>query len=391
MINPLYIYTISYGIVLIVYSFGWSVLYPMLSYELLTFLFITGILSFFVGKFLGEIKIDLKQDIKLSQKMINKMQAILIIGYFAEFIYAGSVPLFSNIIYHDFRGIPFIHPLLVTINIFISTYLFYTYIKYKRKKYIVYYFINLIPSILLISRSIIVIILISSIFVYLSMKISFKKLFNFKFIIIMTISILIAGYLFGVTGNFRTNKLFNDTNLFSSESIISIGMPTEKFLNSKIPKEYFWDYLYISSPLANLQVQMNISNHENNIYKFILSSILPDILTKRLIDGNILSNITTSTDRISGALTVSTAYSAPYMLLGYTGMIIFYLYTVIICVVYSLLLRKYSDLYIVGVSILCTIILLNTFGNMFVYSGISFSLLWPLFFLFSRKAKVKLK
>src|SRR5690606_5244939 len=40
--------------------------------------------------------------------------------------------------------------------------------------------------------------------------------------------------------------------------IVNMAGGTKEFRNSIIPNEYFWAYLYISSPTANLQNSINV-------------------------------------------------------------------------------------------------------------------------------------
>ncbi len=75
-------------------------------------------------------------------------------------------------------------------------------------------------------------------------------------------------YFFGVLGNYRMVKSS------SNEYFMEVAEATDSFRNSRIPKEYFWSYIYISSPLANLQNNINENRPEQIRVKDFISTEL---------------------------------------------------------------------------------------------------------------------
>jgi hypothetical protein len=205
-----------------------------------------------------------------------------------------------------------------------------------------------------------------------------KRIFNFRNIFIIIISFIGIAYLFGVVGNIRTNKALSYDELLDNQMIVNIAVPTDKFINSKIPKEFLWTYLYISSPLANLQTTIEYTTPQNSFKNFMYGAILPDVISKKIIGMDNLQKFRVVPNRITGAMTVSTCYSSSYLTIGYYGMWIYYFYLLLICFIYSKVLKHCGDYYIPGMAVLSTLFLFSSFDNMFEFSGMSFVLLWPI-------------
>lgn len=243
MINPYYIHVISFVLVLFAYLFRWSDLYPELSLSLIIFLLCTIIIALIIGTAFVKDKVIVFEN--LSYK--NNMQLITILilaGYGLEFLYAGNFPLLSifggpAVPYHEF-GIPTFHVLLVTFNSFYAVYLFQLCLTEKlaqRKKVIILFILTLIPSVLIMNRGMLVMIMMSCVFIYL---IKFQYKITFKKIAGLAVFLLFALYLFGVLGNMRLNSMYQtNTSLNDNELFLDIGGATEEFRQSFIPKEFF--------------------------------------------------------------------------------------------------------------------------------------------------------
>jgi hypothetical protein len=197
-------------------------------------------------------------------------------------------------------------------------------------------------------------------------------------------------YLFGVAGNIRCSHQYGRTeNITSSDIILGIGDAKDSFRESIIPKEFFWAYLYISSPLANLQNTM-ISDGPadltvSRLLHFTNFEILPDFASKRI--ANFLEIERINIKQITPALTVGTVYARSYVYLDWLGLALMFSFTMLVSFSYIILLRRDNVFFITGISILNTVILFNIFSNMFYFSGVSFQLAYPLFFSFFRRKK----
>lgn len=93
IINPFYVYGISFLFTLFVYELGWSEFYPELSIDLVIFIISTIIISFLLGKIL-DFKVSKKEIMVIKFSKIVKCTLFIYLGFFIEFIVNGGVPLF---------------------------------------------------------------------------------------------------------------------------------------------------------------------------------------------------------------------------------------------------------------------------------------------------------
>lgn len=395
LINPYFIYSLSFLGVLVSYFFGWSKLFPELGLSLLVFLISSIIIAVIIGRSFYIRNIITFNKIKFTNKVEWVTYAILF-GYLVEFIYHRNFPLLAvftknPLSYHEF-GIPTFHVFLVTFNSFFSIYLFQMILSETRnKKYlIIFYILTLVPSLLIMNRGMLVMILISCLFVYL---IKYQRQITFRKITGLLAIVLLGLYLFGVAGNVRVNNSYQtNTSLFSNNLFMQIGGATEEFKQSLIPKEYFWGYIYIASPLANLQKTINEYELEEDInlpdsLKLTITQMLPDFISKRIVSLYEFEKIP-SGKQITQELNVSTAFTQPFVILGWVGISFFTLFIFTFAFFYMLLLKKLnSEFFVIGVAIINTMFLFNTFTNMFSFTGLSFQLIYPLLFTLLGKRK----
>lgn len=355
MNNPFFIYITSFLLAITFYLFGWSDIYPTLSAGLVGFLILTFFVSFILGVFIYKKQKSKNTSIPVDSKVICGIVFICFLSTIECVLYP-NVPLLQSIqgidVEHNEYGIPLLHPLIISLTNFYSIYAFHIYLSTRKKLFLFYHLFFYIPNLIFFTRGNIVMIWISITFVFLQLK-----RLNFKNLFYICIAIILVLYLFGYLGNIRVPG--ND------EVILRIGKASQSFLESIIPKEYFWAYLYISSTLANLQNNIYLNDSNNNEYfLFFIREIMPRIITKYITQDYAEANL------ISPALTTGTMYSQAYSFLGWTGMIIIYIYMVIfINIVLNLLKRASSLFYVTGIAILNTMILLNVFDNMLVFSG----------------------
>lgn len=369
--NPFFVYIISFLIVLLVYSFGWSALYPELSLYLLLFFVATFLVTLPFGIVVDALKRIEYVDIEWSARTGLVLFAIWI-GYLIEFVYNGGIPFLQvqNNEGYDYRdfGVPTFHVALVTFSSFFSVYIFHQLVSSFSWKRFLFYFLSVIPGILIINRGMVLLILTASLFVFI---LSLNRI-SLKAIVGVTASVLFVFYMFGVLGNIR------QVGSNSSEYILGTSHATESFRNSVIPKEFIWSYLYISSPLANLQSTVNYGDVFNDWGAFINFELVPDFISKRT--GAALALFKRDVPRIAPWLTVSTLYAKSFVFAGWPGIIAMYLYFVTTTFMYIMLLRKRGKFYVTGLALINTLVLYNTFDNMYSFSGLNFQLLYPLIF-----------
>lgn len=379
--NPFFLYVISFLLVFIIYSLGWSNMYPKLSLTLIVFFISTFIIAILLGLLVDKTKaIEYN---RLILKSYNKPILFLVliwIGHSIQFLYFDEIPFFSlinkekGVDYRDF-GIKTFHVILVSFNSFVSVYLFHICLSKKNKFTFFLYLLSLIPSILIVNRGMFMIAVMSSFLVFLISK---KTFLTFKQTLITSIVLLIVLYFFGVIGNIRSGH--GDPNYIPKESAV-----TKSFLNSSIPKEYYWTYLYGASPLANFQYNINkTKNVDYNLFDLVLFETIPEVVSNRvalLLNRDRLDSI-----KIREWLTVGTVYSKSYCYAKWIGPIVIFIYTMFLLLITMFLVPKKSSYHVTVIAILSTLVFMNTFSNMLTFSGMILQLFFPIFFrLFENK------
>ena len=196
-------------------------------------------------------------------------------------------------------------------------------------------------------------------------------------------TMLIFLYAFGLFGNIRSDSENAAIDIKNSEFILNVGEATEEFKDSSIPKPFFWGYLYVSTPIANLQNMTEKIEPSNDPLLFITQSVLPDFISKR-VESNF--NLKVQEDqRVSPVFNVSTIFAPAYKTLGFVGMILIYYYLVLFIFIYAYMMKKMNTTKIIGISILFTIVIFNLFSNMLIFSGLSFQLIYPILFWLYKK------
>jgi hypothetical protein len=165
---------------------------------------------------------------------------------------------------------------------------------------------------------------------------------------------------------------------------------TEDFMESSIPHEYYWTYLYVASPLANFQNTVNKKVIETYDFTgFLFYENLPKIISKNL--GDPLNITRRDLVRIVPWLTVGTTYARSYSYLEWGGPYLLFLSNIVIYLLVLFLVPKKSSYHITLISILSVIVLLNIFTNMLIVTGISFQLAYCIIFAFFENKKLVYK
>lgn len=372
-LNPFILSSLVWIFVIILYKLKISQLYPILELDLMLFCLIIIFIKFIFGIFIFRKRKIFFIGI---EKNFGIRYFLLFIGFFVEFVYIGKIPLVEIILktgysYQDFHGIKILHVILVTYNIYLILCAFNNYIVYKKYKYIFYILIGISIYFLLYVRGYILLICICCFFIMFFYHQTLKNIIKIS---LMTIIFL---YLFGVTGNIRHNYKWNDT--------IAIKQIARINIKKNMLDPFMWSYVYITSPLGNLQY--NFTNTEP-IYKkdiYIYENLLPDMISKRINYKEV------STKLMTRPLTVSTGYVKSYLTYGQLGMYMtFIIYTAFQLVVIKIV--KNSKYYIVILSLLTTLDLLMIFSNLFILSGFSFSFVFFVIDIILEKLKnIKIK
>jgi hypothetical protein len=168
---------------------------------------------------------------------------------------------------------------------------------------------------------------------------------------------------------------------YSGDYILTVVEADQNFVHSKIPSEFIWSYLYISSPLANLQHNIDhrytLEKTDKNMLLFLSNEFLFDFISKRI--DKMLNTERAMCSRFAESMTVGSVYANSYVYFGWTGLIMMAAYILFVPILYLGLIRKSNTFYVTATSILGSLYLFLIFDNMFTFTGLSFQLVYPLF------------
>ena len=382
LVNPFITYFVAFLLALFFYSLGWSSIYPTLSIELTIFIIISSVICLaFAISICKYKKIEFK---KVENSKIGLYTLISVSLYCLEFIYNKGIPILMvyNKQKYDYIqfGIPTLHVIIMTFGSFLTLFTFHLYLSKPKKLYLIYFIINLILPILVINRGMFIMNLTSCFSIFLIYK-SNIKLKHYTFIIIL---VLILFYFFGVLGNLRTNNGRN----FSNDEFLKISGAKKEFVNSSIPKEFMWSYYYISSPLANLQFAINKSHGEYHPDNFLMYEFLPNFITKRFEN---ITNIKPIKPDLIMPSCVGSVYIGSFTYMKWLGLFFMCIFIVSSTGIFLFILKPNNDFYITFIAIVNTIIIFNTFANMYTFTGLSFELVYPILFGLFQKYNIVIK
>jgi hypothetical protein len=355
----------------VIYSLQWSTLYPPLSASLLLFYLASFVVYLIAGYLSNRLKPFYFN--RISRSSYNALFVSIILGlYLLEIILARKIPLFGllrgDFTYGDRFGIPVIHTFLVSFNSFYAVYLFHQYISKKNKVLLLQFLLLLLPYILLVYRSNIMGLFVSCFFIFL-----LNNRITYKIILSSIAAVLLTFYAFGFLGNLRSGQ--GDPTYIARAS-----GATDQFLESFVPIEYYWTYLYVASPVANLQNNMNLTRQDEGGWKvLVLNECFPDFMIKFL---PFVHREEKSFYQINSFLNVGTIYVYSFSFLRWKGLIFMFFYFLIFINLYYSVLYRSTRFRVVGMALLFNLIIFANFHNTISYSASSLQLLYPVLFSF---------
>lgn len=385
MINPYLCYAFSFVVAIVTYLLGWSDLYPELSLPLLAFLVITICFHVYLGTRIlrpGNIFTSIAP---FSETGALRVTLFVYALWVCEFLYAGGIPLMKLLLNQPYNyrtfGIPSLHVFIVTFSSFYTVFLFHLYRSSRRRIILVLYLVNLFAAILIYNRGMFLFNLSSSFFLLLMSVNRIPRVWW----LVLPVSLAVLLYLFGVLGSLRVSR--EARKPYTTELFMQTGRANHRFVTSHVPREYFWAYIYISSPLANLQHTVNTKDAGDasvgKLAEMINNELLLDFISKRINTRFHLEPEKENT--IPGPFNVSTVYARSFSYWGWAGMFLMACAVAAIPWLYRKILPETSPFFLSGFSILCTMFLFLAFDNTIRFTGFSFQLLYPFLLHFLSK------
>ena len=385
MCNPFYYYSMIWAAVLFLYWLNISDLYTTLS-PTLTCFFIVNIVLFMLLGFVFRNVYKFKNEISnvniasQHKKSYLKFTVFFILLYIANFIYAKDIPLISSLFlgdttYMHFQGIPTIGVFITVSNQIYGIYLISEAIKTHRKDIAIQSCAILFMFLLQLNRN--AMILFALAFVVSYIRYNKIKLKNAIFICIFVIVVL---YLVGGLGNIRHLASWNDSSYIRSLARINSNYP------EKLPGQFIWSYIYLVSPLGNLNY--NILNNASHFdFGNLFLCFIPDFIEKRLN-----TNYNVSIFLVDPHFNVPTTYATSYKYGGMFGIIVMQLMLLAELLIVTDIIRrnkiksKYIDVLVISQ---IYFLIMTFFQNVFRYTGTSLLVLFSVILLVFENSKLK--
>ena len=362
-------------IVVGIYSLGWSALCPDLSDDMKIFMGLTISLSFFLTIVTFYRKIIFFRPLaKINMRSVKIWAVLLWLLFIIEIAVAKGTPLLSyalgtgGVTYNEF-GLPYVHVIVVNGLTVLSIYCYYAVrskVGTKKDRRILRFiaFSALVCFLLQFNRGALMAPLIGFFLIaLLSTRRPWRLLGG------LTIGIVAILMGFGYLGEMRAGEK-------GKRMILDLGKASTEFRASGIPDEFFWAYIYISTPLANAQNTVNHSlNSEydtDDISALILSEMTPEIISKRISgeeEGKKKITLRKESILLENHLTASSVYGRASRYMGWTGLWVLFGFTLFFIYFNMKLVDRKSQWYLPMFITLDLIVLMNVLDNMFVFMG----------------------
>lgn len=352
IVNPFYLYCISFSFAIFVFLWGWCGIFPKLSAGILFFFLITFLIFIYTGYQFGKKNSHVVYYPKIKPLLNDVVFSLIIILGLVNVIYMGYLPILDRS--HNYRefGMPVIDPVFNTLSIFFSVFFFQSFIEQKEKRFLIYAFLIILIHILLFRRSSVIWIITSSLF----LLVMYKKRISLLFIAVAIICVPFLSYGFGAYGNVRSK--------LSKSFVMNELGASEKFRNSNISHNHYMTYLYVSSPLANLQGNIDTSDgaiKKMDFKNFFFYCLMPESITLRLEKPLKLSQPICYL--ITPELIAGSFLMVAFFTLGWAGMIFMFLYLSVFIIACLILISKMNTFRSVTISLLATTVSLLIFSN----------------------------
>ncbi len=375
LFSPFMAYFLSFSLVIPIYLLNWTYLFPKLSITLIIFFIFTFSIASIASLFFKDLlNLDYKKQTLLGN---DKYFFLLLLFYIIEFAYSRKVPLLSLLQDIDYEqilensfGIPTLHVFIVGYTAFIGIFFFHSYLSTKKRLYLLYYSFVLLLALLIVSRITITFVFVGSVYVYLM---SIRQKFIFQIAKISVIALLFFA-VFGLIGNLRSTN-----NISASDFILDVSEAKPSFRQSGIPDSYFWAYMYIASPLANFQLNIDrseIAFTQQNFKQFVIHELFWDAVSKR-IDTK-YGYVPVSISQINAAFNVGTAFSRACAYLGLWGAYLMFTFIIFVIALFLFTLNRKSKYFITYLAAINTLVVLCIFDNIFTFTPLSIILVFPL-------------
>ncbi|MCI6556927.1 hypothetical protein [Schaalia hyovaginalis] len=353
-------------IVGILYSFRWSSFNTALPVEL--------ILVFGAGMIIALVISIGYRAPKPERRVISMHRKptitfLLVALFIADFAYRAEIPVLRPYTGYDVTlaiqeqvGIPVVHVIVISVALFYAMYLAFLWVSERRGSLLAEFGIMLLLFIFNNSRGYV---LFSMLVLLLLLGAAEAHVIReFRVVTGIGMSVLgVASLIFvSIMGNIRSGFHWNDSSYITSLGRYD-NYPTW------LTEHFKWIYTYVTSPVANLKLNLQDGMHETNMAGFIYSFV-PESFSKEVIAASY------HIEYVVDYLNASTGYAGFAATMGYYGVFI------AICVqlgYYALIraiLKKQGSIEVFGNAVLVFLVIVSCFYSPFYSSAVCYMPLW---------------
>lgn len=350
------------------YSFRWSSFNAPIPVSL--------ILVFFASAALALVISISYRAPKLRRHIVSQNRkptiTIALVGFFiADFIYRGQIPILRPYTGYNVQlaiqeqvGIPIVHVVLMSVSLFYAMYVAFLWVSERRVGLLVEFGIMVFLFILNNSRGYVLFSLLILLLLWACAEA--RALRDFRVCAGVGILLLgVASIIFvSIMGNVRSGFHWNDCTYITALGRYD-NYPTW------LTDHFKWMYTYVTTPLANLILNLQEGMHEPNAVGF-LSGFIPETFSKEVVAASY--NVVYIVDHLNA----STGYAGFAATMGYLGVFIAICVQLFSYALIRAILKKQGSIEVFGNAILTFLIIVSCFYSPFYASSVCYMPLWLL-------------
>lgn len=378
--NPAVLFCAAIVIAAALYSLRWSYLLTPLGGETIAFLVSASIViltsvrrtPFVAGR-------------TTAARSPGRRATLLLTAYYgAAYIANRGIPIIQILRGdHSYNiygfGIPWLHVAMLSLSGYIALKAFDHYLVTKERRALASFAWQGLLLGSLASRSAVMFLVIGSIYIYVR-----RRRGDLRRTAALGIvgAFVVAG--FGAFGNVRLDfQVEQATGQAAPQAaVVNLSRATPAFAATRFPPGVLWTYLYITSPLANLDSAIrqsggNLCGLSCDIPGLLVHQGLPDTLGDRVGESFGIEKLDKSAFLVAPDLTASTSFGAA---VGYAGMAGAIGILLLLAGIANFSLARYraGKLNEAGLAVLAVMLAFSLFENMWAYAPLSLQLMWAL-------------
>ena len=319
--NPFYLVAGLWLLILLLYCLSWSNLCVALDPLLVVFV-CALICSFLMLGFHFQDQLGIQYSDASTVHGMEITSAIVCIVLVAGMVYNSNVPLISVLEGKPYNtesvNFPFIGTFFTAVALWQTARLSYCYQRNSSTGVLIQLIAIVTLFFMTVQRQNIMVCIIAIIFSVWTSKNKGRHYSadgRIRSLVIMLLLLALILFAFGAIGNARYGMwAWNDSSMISAVGGINDRYP------AWLPREYIWAYIYLVSPLANLNNNLQ-STIPMGDYVSLLLQLIPSSIAKRIMP----SAVEIVPYLVQPSLTASTSYANAYILGGVLGMFMFML------------------------------------------------------------------